>query len=159
MVIQLLNPRSQEAILGTTVILGNFWDEIITGTILDDDEAHRSGTAPTNFLGLQPRSSNIEAGILDTVAWRLNNANAVTHQMYIYENDEDDAELEDLYLIYSSDVGLAKDTRYMETGATERLPTSFFAKHAGRLWKKTDYSAAAGATTGFIKVAGTVKGM
>lgn len=120
---------------------------------LDDDEPLGSGTAATHHIGLVP--SDTRAFILLKILWYLANTNAVTHQLYLLSSPQAAAATERKYLVYDSDAAKARNTLYMETGSqSQKIPVPIELPNEGKLYYKIDYSAAAGATTGFIRVWG-----
>lgn len=124
-----------------------------TGTDLDNNDAHADGNAPTWSITLTP--SDCTAFKLTGVWWYLANANAVTHELYLYENNTAAAATQREELTYDSGSGLARNTQYAEVGsASSRLPVDVYLATAGTLYGTLDYSGAPGTTTGHVKVRG-----
>lgn len=124
-----------------------------TASALDDDEPLGSGSAAVNYVSLIPGDTT--ALVLLKVMWYLANANAVTHQLYLLGATYAAAVAERKHLAYDSDAAKARNTLYVETGSqSQKLPVPMELTTAGRVYYKLDYSAAAGATTGFIKLWG-----
>lgn len=124
-----------------------------TAADLDNDEPHADGNAPTVSITLTP--SDVTAFKLTGVWWYLANANSVTHELYLYENNTAAAATQREELTYDSGSGLARNTQYAEVGsASSRLPVDVYLATAGTVYFKIDYSGAAGSTTGHIKLRG-----
>ena len=84
----------------------------------------------------------------------MNPANAVTYQLYLFE----DASADDVQtrhdLIYDSGAAMAKGTVYKEMPSQDQLPAIVRCATPGRIYYMLDWSAAPGDTTGYIVIRG-----
>lgn len=119
------------------------------GTTLAQFEVDKSKTdTPTQSI---VADLNGAKGWIEEISYRLNPTNAVTYTLMIFESNLDDDYESNSRMLYESAAGRVDDTDYK---VLCRIP--FTLKAAGTFWVSTDWTAAPGNTTGYIRISGTM---
>ena len=115
------------------------------------------GTKPTYCIEIEPRDANgnlaVEKFQLQHVRYLMNCTNAVTYQLYLIESDVESAYDQKAAVVFDSGTLRADNTMYIDTLAN-MLPVNSKLRTKGKLWLLLDWSAAPGATAGYIVVYG-----
>ena len=108
-------------------------------------------TTPTLTITLSPECGKFE---LCEVSHYMNPANAVTYQLYLFEDASADNVQTRHDMIYNSGANMAKGTIYKEMPNQDQLPAIVNCATPGTIYYMIDWSAAPGNTPGYIVVRG-----
>lgn len=128
-----------------------------SGNAVNFETDQAIGTKPTYCIEIEPRDANgnlaVEKFQLQHVRYLMNCTNAVTYRLYLIESDVESVYDQKAAVIFDSGTLRADNTMYIDTAAN-MLPVNSKLKTKGKLWYLIDWSAAPGATAGYIVVYG-----
>ena len=128
-----------------------------SGNAVNFETDQAIGTKPTYCIEIEPRDANqnlvVEKFQLQHVRYLMNCTNAVTYRLYLIESDVESTYDQKAAVIYDSGTLRADNTPYTDISAN-MLPVNSKLRTKGKLYYLIDWSAAPGATAGYIVVYG-----